>query len=270
MTPKILFPTDFSSPAQYALDYAVDLANRLGAKLTLLHTFRVYSTAGMFVSVEQYLEEETAEEMLEVMKAIEDRLDPRVQVSTRILRGEAAPTIAGLADAEGYDLIIMGTQGASGLEEVFTGSTTNGVIRRASTPVLVIPDEMAFRAPRHIVLAVDGSGLSTYEVIKGLVLVARAYQANVLVFHQDTGELDRGIDSSVAKLLDGVPHSIVYELHEADVRQSIKDYMADTGAGMLCMVRRERGFLERIFHNSMTQKEVFNCSVPLLVLNDHS
>jgi nucleotide-binding universal stress UspA family protein len=270
MTPKLLFPTDFSSPAQYALDYAVDLADRLGAELTLLHTFRVYSTAGMFTSVEQYLEEESATEMLKVMAYIENDLGKDVRLTSRIMRGDPTTVIASLADEEDYDLIVMGTQGASGLEEVFTGSTTNGVIRRAGTPVLVIPDQVSFRAPQHIVLAVDEGGLSSYETVKGLVLVARAYKADVLVFHQDTGATDRGIDSSVAKLLEGIPHSFVYELDDADVSQSIKDYLADTGAEMLCMIRRERSFLERIFHNSITQREIFNCSVPLLVLNDHS
>lgn len=269
MTTKILFPTDFSAPARTALAYAVDIANRLGGHLCLLHTYQMYSTAGMFVSVERYLEEDAAAELLEIVRELEARLVSGARVSSRIVRGDPAVTIANIADKEGFDLIVMGTQGASGLEEVFTGSTTNGVIRRAATPVLAIPADQAFAPVRRIVLAMDQGGISNLETVKGLLLLTRAYQAKVLVFHQDTGAEDRGVDPSVARYLESVDHSFVYELDETDVHQSINEFLRDSGAEMLCMIRRKRGFLERIFHGSITRREAFDSPAPLLVLHDY-
>lgn len=264
----ILFPTDFSANARNALNFAVEIANALGAQLTLLHTYKVFSTAGMFKSVESYLEEDAARDMLTLVSEIEARLQNDAHLNTRIMKGEAVKTIVGLAEAHEYDLIIMGTQGASGLDEIFSGSTTNGVMSKTEIPVLAIPNEARFSEISKVVLALDQEKLSGFTTIQPLVKLARALHAKVLVFHQDTGEEDRGIDPAIGKYLESVDHSFTYELEEDHIHFSINDFVEDVGAGILCMIRRKRNFLDRVFHVSATKREAFHCEVPLLVLHD--
>lgn len=266
--PHILFPTDFSVNARNALNFAVEIANSMGAQLTLLHTYKVYSTAGMFKSVESYLEEDAAKDMLALVKAVEPQLRNDAHLSTRIMKGEAVATIVGLAEAHGYDLIIMGTQGASGLEEIFSGSTTNGVMNKTRIPVLAIPSDAQFSDLSKIVLALDQEKLSGFTVVQPLVQLARSLQAKLLVFHQDMGEGDRGVDPAIGKYLESVDHSFTYELEESHIHFSVNDFVEDVGAGILCMIRRKRNFLDRVLHVSATKREAFHCDVPLLVLHD--
>lgn len=250
------------------MSYAVAIANQFGSHITLLHSYKVYSTAGMLVSVESYLEEDAAREMLALVDEIEPQLTNGATVDSVIARGDAIPLIGSMADQ--YDLVVMGTQGASGLKEVFLGSITSGVIREVATPVLAVPAEAAWQIPTVMVLAMDQEGISGASVLAPLVKLGKAFSGSIKIFHQDTGADDIGIDPSVDVYLDGVPHSFYYELDDEDVNASINEFVDDIGAQLLCMVRRRRSFLEGLFHSSATQRSAFHCTVPLLVLHDDS
>ncbi len=265
---KILVPTDFSENAENALTYAVAIANHFGGTITLLHTYKVYSSAGMFLSVESYMEKEAAKNMLQIVNRIEPRLERGAAIESRIIRGDAVPVISDMADKSGYGLIIMGTQGSSALKEIFTGSTTNGVMRSTDTAVLAIPNGYDFKPIKNIVFAVDEEGISHAGITVPLAKIAKSFGAMVHVFHQDVGTEDDGIDPSIDIFLNGVEHSFHYELDEQAVNESINNFVAEYDAGLLCMVRRKRGFLEEAFHVSNTTKEVFNSPVPLLILHD--
>ena len=265
---KILVPTDFSKNAESALLYAVELANKFGSSITLVNTFKVYSSAGMFLSVESYMEKDAAGQMLAAINRVEPMLAGGATIESQIIRGDAVPVIASLAEKGDYGLIVMGTQGASGLKEIFTGSITNGVMKSTSTPVLAIPNGYHYQPIKTIVFAVDEEGISHSGVTAVLVKIARAFGARIHVFHQGLGSKDDGIDPTVDIFLEGVDHSFHYELDEQNINESINSFVEDYQANLLCMVRRQRGFLEEAFHVSATTREVFDSPVPLLILHD--
>lgn len=265
---KLLVPTDFSENARNALAYVIDIANLFGAEITLLHTYRVYSTTGMFISVESYLKEDAAREMLQLVRYIERQLENGASIETRIIRGDAVPIITKLAEKEAFDLIIMGTQGASGLKEIFLGSVTNGVSQQTQTPLLAIPSNFSHRPIEKIVWAIDEQGVSYAKVVAPLIKLAKKMDARLAVYHKDTGLADHGIDPTVEIFLEGIDYSFHYELDTDNINESINAFVADYRADLLCMIKRERGFLERIFHSSHTTKEVFDSPVPLLLLHD--
>ena len=265
---NILVPTDFSKNAENALYYAIEVANKFDSKITLVNTFNVYSSAGMFLSVESYMKKDAAEQMLAHIEKMEPLLRGGASIESKVLKGEAVPVIATLADKEDYSLIIMGTQGASGLKEIFTGSITNGVMKNTHTPILAIPSGYSYQPINTIVLAVDEEGFSYPGLTSILLKLARTFDAKVHVFHQDIGSKDDGIDPTVDIFLDGVQHSFHYELDEQNINESINGFVSDYQAQLLCMVRRQRGFLEEVFHVSATTREVFNSPVPLLILHD--
>lgn len=268
---KLLVPTDFSANAANALEYAVQLANTFGSEITLLNTYRLYQSAGMLLSVEEYVRSDAEKEMAKLERQFQDRLRNGAILRPRIVRGDAVTTITGGAKAENMDLIIMGTQGAGGLKEVFLGSTTNGVIQNTELPVLAIPNAYQGRPPlRVIVLAIDAGSLSHPDILSPLVQLARAFDAKVRIYHKDTGADDAGVDPTVDLFLEGVEHSFHYELDSDKLNESIRQFVADYQGDLLCMVHRSRGFLSELFHVSVTTREVFDCSIPLMVLHDRA
>lgn len=264
---KFLVPTDFSENATNAIRYAIALAKILEAKLTLVHTYKVYSTSGMFISVESYLKKDAARQMLETYEMVEGKLG-KERVESKIIRGDTIPVIADMANKDDYDLIVMGTQGASGLEEIFMGTTTSGVLKKSKKPVLAIPEGYQFDSVRNIVLAIDQQGLAVSKILSPLVRIAQKAEAHVRIFHKDTGKSDLGIDPSIEMFLESVEHSFHYDLDADHINESINQFVKDYKADMLAMVRRQRSFLEDIFHVSATTKEAFDSPVPLLILMD--
>lgn len=266
---KILVPTDFSDHANKALAFAIDVANQLGSEITLLHNYQVFSSTGSFVSVGSYMEEDAAAQMLGLINEYEPRLKERGKIQSKIVRTDSIiQFIAKMADQSGYDLIVMGTQGASGLKEIFIGSVTNGVIRNTHTPILAIPKDYEYRPVKNIIFAVDEQGISAPEVTLPLVKLAKGYEAKVRIYHLDTGADSDGIDPTIDQYLKGVEHSFHYELQGDKIIDSINQFVEDYDAELLCLIRRKRGFLEDIFHVSITSREAFHSEVPLLVLHD--
>lgn len=265
---KILVPTDFSKNAYNALNFAIAFANEFGSEIALIHTFKLYSSTGMFISVESYMEEDARKDLAEMIRETVPQLKQGASIKHKLYRGDAAPVIASVADKEGYDLIIMGTQGASGLKEIFTGSTTNGVIKASKTPLLMIPEGFEYRPLKKAVFAIDQDEISDAAVVKPLLKIARTFQSKIHVFHQDTGERDAGIKARIKEFLDPAEATYHFSLDEEHITDSIDNFVADTEADLLCMIRRKRSFLENIFHQSVTTEEAFHSQVPLLVLHD--
>ncbi|MFO0679318.1 MAG: universal stress protein [Polyangiaceae bacterium] len=143
---SILVPTDFSSAASVAADYAVNLAKELGAKVALLHVYEVpvlgfpeaplVATPDMVANIVK-----TTQGALDVLaKRYEDR---GVTVTTFLKNGDAREIIHAVAEEVGADLLVMGTHGRRGISRALLGSVTEEVIRTSSRPVLTlrVPDK---------------------------------------------------------------------------------------------------------------------------------
>jgi nucleotide-binding universal stress UspA family protein len=139
---KILVPTDFSETSRQSLQLAADLSRRYDAELVLLHVFEPVTLMipdGMeFFSTEQL--DLIAAEITKSLQAAaaEAAAAGAVRVSTQQLRGPVAPQILDLASSSGFDLIVMGTHGRTGIQHALLGSVAEKVVRRAACPVLSV------------------------------------------------------------------------------------------------------------------------------------
>ncbi len=261
---KLLVPTDFSATANNALEYAIALANIFGSEITLLHTYRVYSSTGSFISVESFIQEDAANELLKIVRWAEPQLKNNATIVRKIIKGDTVDIVMDLTAHADYDLIIMGTKGTSGLAEIFIGSTTNSVIKNVALPVLAVPSGFAFHSIQNIVLAVDEKEVFNAELLSPVIQIAQNYNAMLRVYHKDVA--NDGLNAAVDQYLEGLERTYHYELDTDNINESINHFVAEYHADLLCMIRRQRSFLEEIFHDSVTTREVFSSPVPLLVL----
>jgi universal stress protein A len=139
MLPKlILVPTDFSANAEQALDYACELAAKLGSTVRLVHAVPMPPSALQVALPEEILEKLVAEhgEALEKLavprRASTSFGEPLIEV------GDPRDMIVETARRLGVDLIVMGTHGRRGLSRVVMGSVAEDVIRHAPCPVLTV------------------------------------------------------------------------------------------------------------------------------------
>jgi nucleotide-binding universal stress UspA family protein len=141
---RILVATDFSDYSRRALQYALSLAERMGASIDLLHVWEpprhLESESLVMVPDAPGAEMESSglPQAGRLLNAWSERFhSDSVPLQLRLERGSAADTILRVANT-GYDLVVMGTHGRTGLARLFMGSVSQKVVARATCPVLTV------------------------------------------------------------------------------------------------------------------------------------
>lgn len=139
---KILCAVDFSPASLLALGFALDLARRGRASLTVVHAIEWLAEEEpreiAHFSVPEFRGElvEDARARLQAILAKEDAVNARVEIA--VVTGRAHREIAAVAVAQAPGLIVMGAQGRGGATLGAFGSTTLQVVRAAACPVLTV------------------------------------------------------------------------------------------------------------------------------------
>jgi nucleotide-binding universal stress UspA family protein len=129
---RILVPTDFSRSSRSALEHAVELARRYGARIVLLHAWKVPSLLSAGRTMELMLED-SARVALEAAA----RGAGTKAIEVRLVQGE--PVEAILQEAKrGCDLLIMGAHRMVGVERALVHNVVDRVLRSAPCPVLTV------------------------------------------------------------------------------------------------------------------------------------
>lgn len=139
---KILTAIDFSENSEYAFEYAVSLATRFNAELTIMHVINepvdlrgFYVPHISFEQLEQEIEESAAKMMASFCA---DRLGTFTNYKTDIVCGVPYEEITAAAAKMDASLIVLGTHGRTGLDHILFGSTAERVVRSAACPVLTV------------------------------------------------------------------------------------------------------------------------------------
>ncbi len=208
---KILVPVDFSPSAEVAREHAAQWAARFGAALHFLHVWRVpwYLDPQLptlqpspYPDLASLARSKANAAMARFIWPLERRAGLALQ--SLVTDGTPRNVILETAALRRYDLIVMGTNGRTGLAHLFLGSTAEGVVRRAPCPVLTIrapgraggqgpapaaapPEEAAtapgpYLRPRKILVPVDFSE-GAAAALDLAVQLGQAFQAAVDVLH---------------------------------------------------------------------------------------
>lgn len=154
MKNTILVPTDFSENALSAVHYACQLATARQYHIYLYHCYTTQSTG----TEEGDDETESDADVLKadlLMKDLVDQLRSTyigIDVDAVCLRGLIDEKLPKEASKDRYNLIVIGTTGASKNKSVFWGSTTSAITAKSPIPVIAIPAGYRYRTPQHAVL----------------------------------------------------------------------------------------------------------------------
>jgi nucleotide-binding universal stress UspA family protein len=151
---KILLATDRSSEAELATRTAVDLTQKTGSELHLIHVLDVAQIAAVLYPeatdpegieqpdpiLEEDLERLSEQQGREVLEAEVERVRSAggTVAQTHLMMGGVAREIVHLAEDLGAGLIVMGSKGRGGIRRALMGSVSDSVVRHAHCPVLVV------------------------------------------------------------------------------------------------------------------------------------
>ena len=138
MYEHILVPTDGSAASEGAVEHAVDLAKQYDATIHALYVVDSGSYTSLEAGSDIVLEALKDEGKTAVGHVVDAAEEAGVDVESRVQTGTAHRAILDYAEAEGCDLIVMGTHGRTGLNRYLLGSVTERVVRSSDVPVLTV------------------------------------------------------------------------------------------------------------------------------------
>ncbi|MFA6260877.1 MAG: universal stress protein [Bacteroidia bacterium] len=273
MINRILVPTDFSDVAKNALDFALDLCHKTNAEIHLLHVNPVPVADINFPqeTYQLYLSEMKDYAEKELNALVEKQVKPSgIKYGTHTHIGFVNDEVIQFIQGNQIDLIVMGTTGASGLQELLIGSNTASIVGRSPVPVFVIPPSARHLNFKHVLYASDYSE-PEFPAVSRLVYFAELYNAKITVIHAKT-ESDRYFNSEnnfFVKNRDQIKSEqiTIEAVSNPDITDAVNEYIDYKGVDMVVMAKHNRSWFDRIFHRSMSKRMTYHTRVPLLVLN---
>lgn len=261
----IIVPTDFSETAENALNYSIELAQQMGATITLIHVCQSLHS-------KNHLDEAVLEEKkLKAISLLERHIKTNGNVKFEIciqpenVVGKIVETIKE-KDAE---LLVFGIS-AGIYDESIVGNNTSDAISNLTIPVLMIPSNAKFKLPSKVVFAADYLELENDKPLTALLnfitfFNSKLYIVNVKAEDEKTSSKNIAVFLNVRRLLKKVPHSVHYIIND-NVIDGINDFVAERDAEIVAIIPHKHNFLYRLFRFSTTKKMAYNSFVPLLAL----
>lgn len=190
---NILCPVDFSTHSRQALDHAIVIARRYGARVTALYVMpsdvAIYSADDVRVQDAVTLIHGDSDKVVFDLQSFVSRESASdVDISITVRQGRAALEIVHEAAALQADLLVLGSHGRTGFDRLLLGSVTERVLRTAPCPVLTVPAHHPDAVPaspvlfRNILCALDFSK-SSARALDYATLMAQETDATLTVLH---------------------------------------------------------------------------------------
>ncbi|HEY1959065.1 MAG TPA: universal stress protein [Polyangiaceae bacterium] len=164
----LLVPVDFSETSEAALEYAVSLAQPLGARLVVMHAYELpiygFPDGALVASVEVATRlMNSAQVGLDAMVA---RWRGESRIDTVLRQGVPWEEVQAVAEDVGADLIVIGTHGRRGIARALLGSVAEKILRTSTRPVLTVHAEHRARRGQSTYRAPASSSMPESPVRK--------------------------------------------------------------------------------------------------------
>lgn len=291
---KILYPTDFSTCSQQALDHALFLARQFEAELHMLNAVILHAddpaAEGLhFPEGSELLARVMEMSSSELAEWISHKGHESLKVKEVQVRGFAAgPLILDYAQANEIDLIVMGTHGRRGPARFFLGSVATEVVRHSDCPVLTLRETEPSReieAIERLLVPIDFSRHSLVAVAHARELAAR-YDAALQLLHVielqtyptlygptaaafDVSELKRLSFEAMDRVMQQTPGpEVVFDKYVTSgrVASEVAVFAKDNDSDMVVISTHGLSGLERMLTGSTTEQVVRLVDCPVFTV----
>lgn len=260
---QIIVPTDFSVPAENAMLYAGQLAEKTGAGILLLHVFQIPVSMSevpvLMISAEEL--KHNADIGLNKTKEILAKSYPSITVRTESRMGDVTDELKDVCREIDTMAIVTGKHGAGGVERFFFGSTSSAIVRHAQAPVIVVPENAIKKEVRSIALAIDEKEQLPHRKIRNFV---EALGAQLHVIHVQPQKTSTKEFNTVVEGLNIVPKTI----RDDEFLHGIQTYLKENNIDMLMILPHKHSFLERLTFRTHTEELLRKLDIPLVCINE--
>jgi len=271
---SIVVPVNFSACAANAARYAADLALVLKAELHLIHVIQI-PAASVEMNMTEYLYQEMVDSangsIQELRVELQRRTHGKIDIKTILEGGSLSIKVKELCGELKPYAIILGASGPS-LEKFLGGSPVASLLHNLNYPILVIPENTAFRNLNQILLACDlddiGSGIPhSLPLLKDLRKhfgsrfdIVTVETKNVLaneetIFRNETWK---------EQLKELCPE--IHLIRTPKVEEGILEYLRHHEADLVIVFPKKHGLFD--FHVSQSRKFAKHSPIPVMSLHE--
>ncbi|MAM30406.1 MAG: universal stress protein, UspA family [Flavobacteriaceae bacterium] len=274
---RILLPTDFSENAYNAIAYALQLYKQETCTFYLLHTYTpaMISAGSMMDSYSAITLQEAAKENADKkMDALKEKLEASFKNPKHSLKYATSfnmliSEMELIIEEKGIDLVIMGTQGATGAKEIFLGTHTMYAIKKIKVPVLAVPENFSFEEPKEILFPTDYNFDKDNKYLPMLRELCEQHvsELNMLNVYYGTALTEKQQEAKT--FLDNYFIRNAHLFHEAegtDVLGAVEQFQMKSKINLIVMIHNKHNFLENLLFKPVINQVVYHTNVPFLVI----
>ena len=268
---RILVPTDFSKQAEYALRVAAQIAKKNNSEIYLLHMLELPHqgsdaiSSGSAIPQIMFFKEMAINKLETLMES--DFLEG-TNVSEIIQFEKAFDGIMEISKKNSVDLIVMGSHGASGYEEMFIGSNAEKVVRSSEVPVLIIKNETEEFKANKLVFASDFSDEIKKPFAK-LIEFATIFNSHldlVIINTPNSFKSTAVAEKIMTDFLEGTNFTN-YSTHiynDVNIEKGILNYSSSVDADLIGMCTHGRTGFSHFFNGSISEDLVNHTVRPVI------
>lgn len=300
---SVLFPTDFSPYARYAMQYAIAMARRFGGILHVAHMIdsalfgegqgqaRIVGMGGSKSEMDAVYESVHEHAATRLNHVLQISRDQGVEAQMHILRGLPWERTVALAAELGVGLVVIPTHGRSGFDRLVYGSVCERVVRQSPAPVLCIkhPEHEFVAEPalevnlRQVVFPTDFSDYSL-QVLPYAVSLCRMFDARLTLVHvaetplfmpemlpQTTVEIEIEQRTQAEQQLHRAACTAVGVNVDTEVRmgqphRQIAEVVAERGADLVVVPTHGYSGIRHVLFGSVAEKVVRSAPCPVMTI----
>ena len=260
---RILVPVDFSKEAESAARVAASIARKTGSEIFLVHMLELPVTT---IDPAEMNTISSEPQLIYFMKLAHQKFEKfkklpflkGITVVETIQFQHAFSGIINESEKNNIDLIVMGSQGASGLQEMFIGSNTEKVVRRSNVPVLVIKTGVEDFVVNDIIFASDFNKESK-STFHRVINFAEMFEAKIHLLYINTihnFNTTKNIESRIARFMEDFEFSNYTKniYNDISIEKGILSFARDIDADLIALNTHGRSGLSQLFNGSVGQE----------------
>ena len=265
----IIVGTDFSEGSKIALELAVDVANRMQTGIMLVWVRREKK---LFSSDELDTMTRLAQDK---MQELCDQLQPSMKhgkIEWQIVNGKVSSALASLATKLSALMIIVGTNGASGFEKYWMGSTAVRVVQDAPCPVLSIRAGYDFHKQLERIVVPIRVNANSRQKVPPAASMAKIFGSEVhilglLELKEEEGALRTYVSQSTDYLeREGVPYSFLIR-DFGNYSDTVLGYAEEVNADLVVINTEQDKIISQLFLGTNAQQIVNKSQIPVLCIH---
>lgn len=258
---NILVPVGSTKNAVSNLQYAIDLAKEMGAKVHVISVYPIFSKAGTLNKMNEILRQDAENFLEEVLSKVNAK---GVELQVYPIHGSIVDRIMQFDKQIQVDLMVLSPRSNSISEEVYLGNTSGKLLKLTNIPLLIVPEGMVFTEPKNVLMAFKNGSFKKESTLVPLEKLMEHFEMELHVLHVETPETT----PKMRKVTDNIQNiQTSYEqVQNATTFQGVLENVQRFQPDIICVVRRKRGFFKKLMEKNVILKREFHTNKPLLVL----